>query len=157
MRSSVLRELFSAERAPPPAFSHRMLTQAQGLVLCSFGQSWDGRTWLASCAEDSPLPPTHVLPVHEFIVVPGTNRYDTIRNYANVQGSFTEQDASRIIRQMASAIQYLHKNDIVHRDLKVCMRTDSHTCLLRSPCLLSSDHGPRSNKLHPPRCRSCKF
>lgn len=35
-----------------------------------------------------------------------------------VQGNFTEQDASRIMRQMTEAIQYLHTLNIVHRDLK---------------------------------------
>lgn len=34
------------------------------------------------------------------------------------EGNFTEQDASRIMRQMTEAIQYLHAQDIVHRDLK---------------------------------------
>lgn len=34
------------------------------------------------------------------------------------QGNFTEQDASRIMRQMTEAIQYLHTLNIVHRDLK---------------------------------------
>jgi len=34
------------------------------------------------------------------------------------EGNFTEQDASRIMRQMTEAIQYLHELNIVHRDLK---------------------------------------
>jgi len=34
------------------------------------------------------------------------------------EGNFTEQDASRIMRQMTEAIQYLHTLNIVHRDLK---------------------------------------
>jgi len=33
--------------------------------------------------------------------------------------SFTEKDASFIMSQLFSALDYLHKNDIVHRDLKL--------------------------------------
>ncbi len=31
---------------------------------------------------------------------------------------FTEQDASHMIRDLASAVQYLHRMKIVHRDIK---------------------------------------
>eukprot|EP01135_Chromosphaera_perkinsii_P000143 Nk52_evm39s32 gene=Nk52_evmTU39s32 len=34
------------------------------------------------------------------------------------EGSFTERDASRIMKQMVEAIRYLHEKEIVHRDLK---------------------------------------
>jgi len=33
-------------------------------------------------------------------------------------GNFGEQDAANILRQILSAVAYLHKNDIAHRDLK---------------------------------------
>ncbi len=34
------------------------------------------------------------------------------------QGRFTEKDASRTIRQVLEAVDYLHQRDVVHRDLK---------------------------------------
>src|SRR5450432_1937920 len=34
------------------------------------------------------------------------------------RGKFTERDASHTIRQILEAVDYLHKKDVVHRDLK---------------------------------------
>ncbi|KAG6009536.1 hypothetical protein E4U21_002172 [Claviceps maximensis] len=34
------------------------------------------------------------------------------------QGKFTEKDASQTIKQIMTAVDYLHDNDVVHRDLK---------------------------------------
>jgi calcium/calmodulin-dependent protein kinase I len=34
------------------------------------------------------------------------------------KGSYTEEDAKRLVRKITHAIKYLHENDIAHRDLK---------------------------------------
>lgn len=38
------------------------------------------------------------------------------------KGFYTEMDASRLIRQVLDAVNYLHSMGIVHRDLKVAPR-----------------------------------
>jgi len=56
-------------------------------------------------------------PKHLYLVldyVEGGELFDRIVD----EGNFTERDASRIVRQMVEAIQYLHGLNIVHRDLK---------------------------------------
>ena len=35
------------------------------------------------------------------------------------KGNYTEKDASRLVKAILEATQYLHSLDIVHRDLKV--------------------------------------
>ena len=35
------------------------------------------------------------------------------------KGSYTEKDASHLIKQVLLALDYLHQRGIVHRDLKV--------------------------------------
>lgn len=37
------------------------------------------------------------------------------------KGFYTEMDASRLIRQVLDAVNYLHSMGIVHRDLKVLL------------------------------------
>ncbi|KJE94315.1 calcium/calmodulin-dependent protein kinase I [Capsaspora owczarzaki ATCC 30864] len=58
-------------------------------------------------------------------LVEGGELFDRIVDH----GSFTEQDASRLIRQITAAVKYLHERDIVHRDLKpenLLFRTPDH-------------------------------
>ena len=40
------------------------------------------------------------------------------------KGSYTEKDASKVLRQILLAIEYMHDKDIVHRDLKVCQNNN---------------------------------
>ena len=35
------------------------------------------------------------------------------------KGSYTEKDASMLIRQILEAVDYMHERGVVHRDLKV--------------------------------------
>lgn len=38
------------------------------------------------------------------------------------KGSYTEKDASGLIRQVLEAVDYMHDQGVVHRDLKVQMK-----------------------------------
>lgn len=39
------------------------------------------------------------------------------------KGSYTEKDASDLIRQVLEAVDYMHEQGVVHRDLKVNLFT----------------------------------
>lgn len=45
------------------------------------------------------------------------------------KGSYTEKDASDLIRQVLEAVDYMHEQGVVHRDLKVCTQ-QSYVCIL---------------------------
>lgn len=38
------------------------------------------------------------------------------------KGSYTEKDAADLIRQVLEAVDYMHEQGVVHRDLKVTCR-----------------------------------
>lgn len=41
------------------------------------------------------------------------------------KGSYTEKDASHLIRQVLEAVDFMHEKGVVHRDLKVNIRVTS--------------------------------
>lgn len=77
--------------------------------------------------------PTHLYLVLDY--VEGGELFDRIVD----EGNFTEQDASRITRQMTEAIQYLHDRKIVHRDLKPENLLFKHR--ENTDCILVTDFG----------------
>lgn len=63
---------------------------------------------------------THFLPLSDPIFrVTGGELFDRIVE----KGSYTEKDASGLIRQVLEAVDYMHEQGVVHRDLKVSFST----------------------------------
>ncbi len=60
------------------------------------------------------------------------------------KGSYTEKDASNLIRQVLGAVDYMHENGVVHRDLKV--RISSPTSHIIFP-VLDLGQGPSDSSL----------
>ena len=52
-----------------------------------------------------------------FFRVTGGELFDRIVE----KGSYTEKDAADLIRQVLEAVDYMHEQGVVHRDLKVCL------------------------------------
>lgn len=55
--------------------------------------------------------------IHFVYRVTGGELFDRIVE----KGSYTEKDASDLIRQVLEAVDYMHEQGVVHRDLKVCI------------------------------------
>lgn len=74
---------------------------------------------LTRCAHSNPNLLCLFHPAHR---VTGGELFDRIVE----KGSYTEKDASDLIRQVLEAVDYMHDQGVVHRDLKVrCY--DAHT------------------------------
>lgn len=54
-------------------------------------------------------------PFYNIYSVTGGELFDRIVE----KGSYTEKDASGLIRQVLEAVMYMHDQGVVHRDLKV--------------------------------------
>lgn len=48
------------------------------------------------------------------------------------KGSYTEKDASGLIRQVLEAVDYMHEQGVVHRDLKVRLLSIIYICVCRA-------------------------
>lgn len=48
------------------------------------------------------------------------------------KGSYTEKDAADLIRQVLEAVDYMHEQGVVHRDLKVCNLFNFNSILIIS-------------------------
>lgn len=82
------------------------------ILLLSFLTSWPLRLCVVAMA---PPPPPLLSPSACATRVSGGELFDRIVE----KGFYTEMDASRLIRQVLDAVNYLHSMGIVHRDLKV--------------------------------------
>ncbi|GBO34459.1 Calcium/calmodulin-dependent protein kinase type 1, partial [Araneus ventricosus] len=73
------------------------------------------------------------------------------------KGSYTEKDASHLIRQILEAVDYMHSQGVVHRDLKVIpIYTDINSiaaaCWHKLNMLMQEPVANNSNKIEHGNC-----
>lgn len=111
--SFLLTQLFPANtRDTRVIFTSLFLSFWMKILLLSFLTSWPLRLCVVAMA---PPPPPLLSPSACATRVSGGELFDRIVE----KGFYTEMDASRLIRQVLDAVNYLHSMGIVHRDLKV--------------------------------------
>jgi len=59
------------------------------------------------------------------------------------KGSYTEKDAADLMRQVLEAVDYMHEQGVVHRDLKVNTSVLHHRLSLGRHCLSKIDEKRR--------------
>lgn len=47
-----------------------------------------------------------------------------LQQFIDKRAPFDEEEAARIIKQVAEALQFMHTNDFIHRDLKPTVNKD---------------------------------
>jgi len=71
------------------------------------------------------------------------------------KGSYSEEDAQTLVRQILQGVAYLHSNGIAHRDLKVRLpHSGRHACSLTQPCSPSSSSSPKQSKAREPAAQN---
>lgn len=71
--------------------------------------------WLWNCKWHAKMVLSLILMNYDLDRVTGGELFDRIVE----KGSYTEKDAADLIKQVLAAVEYMHDQGVVHRDLKV--------------------------------------